>query len=784
MTSKISSARKRKFTPLLHEILWTARRYWWVTLVGMALIFGSTYLFMHIEPNSPDVFSIISSDVEILPRIAAVLYGVFAAFSLFRFLWDRRESILTLSVGSQRWKQFTLRYAFGLVSSVLAVAVPMMLAYHLEMRTIGDDPVGLCSNYTFVYGISLFVLVLLSYTVGTLVAVLCGRFLSALLTTAGVLAAPYTFLWGMQEMLSFYLFGTPLGQNLVSDHADAGLFTMLTDTLRWTCYNKVTVNHSSNGLVLVTDSSIAWQEHVIRLKEEVQVPVLQVMLLLGLTALLALLAGLAYCRRPAEHAGKSVVHPVLSHAVALTTALGVAGLILMLPFRTEGFMGTALLTILFALAFALAAFLVRLLLIWDFKATIRHCAIPCGGAVLCLVLSILLGTGWFGYASYVPNAEDVVSVRVTYNQNPTLLSARDGRGFSIGYPIDSSFSLQLASTDLHGMRVGLKYLYGRDINIESLPLMTEPADIQIARDIHAAIIDDGAQTYTAEAAYPYGDTVIEAHYRVVYQLKNGKTVERYYPYLSLSTLETTMTVEDTYAYRSEFSEKHDNIFLSEEGTVELGDPLFSDFTAISLDEEEKDALLKALDTDVAYLTFEERYFNTGDPARDEVLGILRIRVTVGTRTDTHPFDDTYETYYLTAAYQNTLAFLEERDCLGYFDNDYTVTDVSIKRYLPRFYMGSGSAHCPSYVFFSCDNILQAVPDVDVEYGPRFQTRLENCTDAVSADEWDAYIQNSRAVALMTRPGVMVQILLTNADGEQRLVTRYLYDEDTAQSNRE
>ena len=780
MTSKASLAGKRKFRPLLHEILWTIRRYWWVTLVGMALIFGFTYLFMHIEPNSPDVFSIISSDLEVLPRMTAVLCGLFTAFCLFRFLWDRRECIMTLSVGTQRWKQFTLRYLFGLVSAMLSVAVPMVLAYCLEMRTIGDDPVGLCSNYTFVYGFGLFVLVLLSYTVSVLVAVLCGRFLSALLTTAGVLAAPYALLWGIQRMLDVYLFGTPLGQTLLSDHAGAGLFTMLTDTLRWTCYNRYTINQAENSNVFVSGSSVAWQEHVILLKEEFQLPVLTVVLLLGLTVLLALLAGWAYCRRPAEHAGKSVVNPILAHAVALTSALGGAGCILMIPSPAEGFAGSALLTALMVLVFALTAFLVRLLLIWDFKSTIRHYAIPCGGAVLCLVISILLGTGWFGYADYVPDAEDVVSVRVTYNQNPTLLSERDGRGFSIGYPIDSSFSLQLASTDLFGMRVGLKYLYGRDMDIESLPLVSESADIRMIRDIHAAIIADGRQTYTAIPADTYGDTVIEAHYHVIYQLKNGKTVERYYPYLSLSTLETTMAVEDTYAYRSEFYEKHDDIFLTEGGTVELGDPLFSDFTTISLDEEEKKTLLKALDTDVAYQTFEERYFNTGDPARDEVLGILRIRVTEGTRTDTHPFDDTYETYYLTTAYQNTLAFLEERRYLGYFDNDYTVTDVSIKRYLPRFYEGSGSGHCPSYVFFSCDNILQAVPDLDVKFGSGFQTRLENCTDAVSPDEWEAYIQNSRSVALMTRPGVMVQILLTNARGEELLVTRYLYDEDAAE----
>ena len=39
MTSKDSLAPKRKCRPLLHEILWTARRYWWVALVGFLLFF-------------------------------------------------------------------------------------------------------------------------------------------------------------------------------------------------------------------------------------------------------------------------------------------------------------------------------------------------------------------------------------------------------------------------------------------------------------------------------------------------------------------------------------------------------------------------------------------------------------------------------------------------------------------------------------------------------------------------------------------------------------------------
>ena len=95
MTSKDSSETKRSFNPLLHEILWTVRRYWWVAIPGLLLIFLCTYGWMLLEGNDSMTFSLMNSDAEILPRIMGIFSGIFVAFSLFRFLWSRRESVLT-----------------------------------------------------------------------------------------------------------------------------------------------------------------------------------------------------------------------------------------------------------------------------------------------------------------------------------------------------------------------------------------------------------------------------------------------------------------------------------------------------------------------------------------------------------------------------------------------------------------------------------------------------------------------------------------------------------------
>lgn len=761
----------RKFRPLLHEILWTVRRYWWVSAGGMLLFFLCTYAESVLQYDDPNTFKLISRDTEALVRIMAVVYGIFAAFCLFRFLWNRRECGMTLSVGVIRWKQFTLRYLFGLLSVTLAVVIPLLAGYYLEMRTMGEDPVGVCAHYTAVITTALWLLTVLSYTIGVLCGVLCGHFLPALLSTAGVLAAPYALLGGAQKLLSTYLFGSPLGATLLSDHGNAGLLTMLTDSVQAKTY--------MSGMLGEINSpySEPWLSSYLQgLKEEVALPAERVILLLLLTLGIALLGCYAYCRRPAEHAGKACLHPILTYAVSLTCGFGLSSLVLYIPVPGGGRLFW--LTVLLVAAFLAAATLMSLILTRSPRGVLRRFPIPCGGAAVCLALVALLGTGWFGYADYLPETSEVASVRVYYNQNRVLFPSVSGGGFTIGYPHGTH---QFLGGFGQGERYYYHFLYayGMEPRFESLPQMTEAEDIQTVLSIHESILEAGRETYTKKPAEAHGDTVIHAGYRIVYQLKNGKTVERYYRHLSLSTLETTMRVEDTQAFREAFAKTHENSVTPHE--IQLGDPLFAKLSSVSLSRDESAELLRAIDADTASQTFAERYFPTGDPARDTFVGILRISALEGVENPddikTHPFEQDYETYYLTAAFEQTLAFLRERGLTHYLENPYTVKDVRIRPYIPRFYDDEDCA--PSYVFLSCEDTVQALPEPSetAVNAYTFAEGLDASTTPVPADRWDTYIQSSRPVALMTRPGVMVQILLENEDGKERLVTRYLYSDE-------
>ncbi len=774
MTSKDSLAAKRKFLPLLHELLWTVRRYWWVAFSGMLLFALLTLVGKQLEGNRPDEFTLIMEDSEVMLRVAGVVFGVFAAFCMFRFLWSRRESVLYLSVGTARPKQFLLRYCFGFVSVVLGIAVPFLITYCTEFTEIGDDYFGLCAHYTTVFAVSLLLISLLAYTVSVLVAVLCGNFLSALLSTAGVLAAPYAFLWGTQTMLGFYLFGTPLSKSLLTDHLGAGLFTMYTEQLGFERFSKLLLDRYA---VIADSDGITLAE---RYKAEMAtLPVARTTLLVVLMLLLAVIAGFAYCRRPFENAGKATVHPVLSHAAAVANALCVAALVLNMKAPAEGFLGTVILSALFILTLILATALIRLILTRDPRGVVKHYFIPCGAGAVALVLTILLGTGWFGYSSYVPDPMDVQSVTVTYNQNITLLSDAGGSTFSRGH------SPYFKGSSISGTGDGTNYytfLYAHGFTKRdyALPELTLPEDIGTALSIHEAIISDGRKTFTGQPAEEFAETVVPAFFRVVYTLKNGETVERYYPCLSLAVLERTVEVENTLAFREEIAGAHGDTYFTETNAFELGDPFFANFTAVSLSQEDCKALAAALDLDHAMLTAEDRYFSKDES--DKVIGIIRKRRLSSdstlSRIGSHPHDRKYETYYITSAWENTLAFVREKGLDAHFAADYTISDVRYQRYTPRMFpdkMGMGV----SYVFHSCENTVQ-IELLDYFDADDMVDSVTRATNPIPADKWDAYLEASRPVALMTRPGVMVQIILTNEKGETKLVTRYLYDTDMPQ----
>lgn len=745
MTSKGSSEKKRKFSPLLHEILWTARRYWWLTLIGIA---SFSFVFFVVDNNTPQIFALCTYDTSLLLRVGAVLFGGFTAYVLFAFLWRKRESNLYLTLGISRPKLFAIRYLFGVVTILMALLLPIIFKYASEMRLLAPfttDPHGIGAAETFRYSLCLVTLSLLGFTVASLISVLCGSFIGAVLCGGGVLAAPYCVLYSVQQLIFTFLHGSPLGASSDALYAVElpNLFTQGRKFALLTLLEEETAYHPLDE---GTDVFKIFTVHDIL----DQLPLIELMLLWILTVGLALLAGYAFCRRPAEVSGKWTVHPVLSHVVAISVATVAAACVWLLN------MPTVLGAILFFLVMAGAMYLLQALLSGRWKASLPSLSVMGGTATVTLVAIICLATGWFGYSAYLPEADDIASVSVSYNQNVHIMGNRNVSYWYSGQG-GTTTSEQMGSNTYTLYSSGFVILY------TDLPTLISEDDIETALTVHKAILEVGKPNFTKKPAEAQGDTVVPAEFYIIYTLKNGDTVTRYYPYLTLDTLETTLSCEDTEAFRNSVQENE--VMILNDRVYEFGNTLFGNFETPALTSKQKSDLIQALLTDEAALTAADRYYLSDTPA--EFIGVIRAVGTAGLENDyhsnnPHPSSKSNSTHYVTAAYKNTLAFMEENGLSYLFDTENTcrVTEVRIQRYVPRIPLVPLKTF--AYVFFSCEDTLQFDANEDI----------------ITLDKslWADYVENSVPMAFLSHPGTLVEINYETLDGDTRTVTRYLYGE--------
>ncbi len=754
-----------------HHLRWLLRRYWWLTLVGLVGTSALTWVATAAALGGRVVFALAYTEInDILPlRIWVIVLGVLHGFVLFGHLWSRRESGMYLTLGVSRTKQFSARYLLGAGSLLASIILPLAVAYASGISRLGGDSAGVCGIYTVTFTVSLALVVLLTYAVTVTVAVLSGRFMSAALSLGGVLAAPYTLLYAVQGLIGKYLLGSPLGYrfnvyehipNLLGCSRGAGLFTMLEGQLEIVSIHQWLTDEGA------TD---AWQDKMTMLRDAYALPTGNVLLLCGVLVVLSVVACLLFRRRPAEVAGQVYTHPVLTVCIALTVALGVGGWGLTRTLPVDGLGNLGLSGLIFAVSLVLVMLVVMLLLTKEWRATLR--LTPAAGGAVAVVLGAILclGGGWFGYADYVPATDEIASVTVRYNQNAYLMPNETYTRFREYHsPIDDGRGgIYLSVED------DIKCLYSRGLQADELchPLTTAE-DIARVRAIHETIIADGHHPYSGRATEAPGDAAVTARYLIVYTLKDGSTVERYYNTLRLSTLEATLQIEETEVYKTAMREAH-AASAADEVALEIGDAFFLSGHLLDLTREEKATLYAALDADYAALSQELRYH----PAPADIVGIIRERVgasgTVGKPTGDivmwgfGDFADEAgaEVFYITTAHERTLAFLAERGLTAYFHEaaeaaDYTIKSIKRQPYTTRHYeMGDGITHTITHLFLSYPGYDQ----LDYKHA-------ETITE-VPAVEWEALLARSVPTAYLSRPASLICITYETPEGETRVLTR-------------
>ena len=782
--------KSRGFSPDAHYFKYVAKRYSWLALISLVLIgfhtwagwflfgwdtVGAGYVMdgvtgeYYFGSNMREIisFSIINYTADLgktLPCFSSII-ALLYALVLFSFLWRKNECFTTLSHGVSLRKQFLVRYLFGAGLMTLCDALSFGLSYAIHLNQIGGDTTGLTLPYSLCYFAVYIVLELCIYTLSVLFAVLSGRFLDCLLSVGGILAAPYAIGNMLRHIFANFLHGSALGlpENslFITDAASEfnsiliyakkfGAFTAFDDVLY--------------GVPIPASGDPKWLKDIVieaYREEYIKLPWLPFFLCLAAMITAAVVACVVFCRRPAEYAGKAGIYPPVYVTSAILAAVGISSFIGELPINRY------LLMLLICAAFLLVFFILVAVYRASIKSSLKHCPSALGG-VSALLLCVLICTfGAFGYSDYIPETAEIESAVINYVGNPAALSvSRINMSFEGGFYTDGApqadFNLITKSVKAHAK---LSWW----MSLGDMPVLTDEGDIDAIRDIHRYVIDSGMKTRgDCKPAPDASDSAIQCNFYVVYTLKDGRRVERFYRYLTLDAIEKVCSIETCRGFKDNYINnslgKDADIYRSGETKFEAADEFFSDIVHLDmLTTEQNDALFEALTYDFANLSYEERYFSD-----DKVLGIIRFAQSYKTSGDgtmvyfdsgRTPEDANGRTWYITGKYERTLDLLETYGLTNAFDGKIKVIKVETMEFDPYLAGKNPTGYGTFFAIQSFDDVIHADKGAQLT--------------SVPEAEWQDYISRSRAIAATTRGGTLLRITYTNSSGEHKVIDRLI-----------
>ena len=591
-------------------------------------------------------------DVAPLVLAAAVLFGAVVAFGLFRFVVIRSESTARFSLSLSRGRLFAVRAVCGLVTVALAIGIPLAVSLVLNVWALGDWS-GLYEHWAYV-ACGLLLAAAVSFVVMAGALALSGTTAEALLAYVAIIGCVSAAAFTADQLATSLLVGNPFGETLLgtSNEVAPSLFALASP-----------VNPLFFFATGVTESQTFSVLHPVY--EPGPCDWSLVALWTILLVVLLVCAAMLFVRRKAEIAGLANTNKVLTAFIAVVIALAVFAAVV----AVLASLSTAVGVVGAVVAYAVVCLLLLAGPLTRGSRNMRATALVTGISTVCVAaVAIVVATGALGFAGAVPDAAKVSHVRVSYVGAPDFVPAKMA-------------SASAGTGD---------YYYSVTLDFES----DEAIDAVIAA--HGELARAGALAMDVTQA-DFGQTVVPYDLVFDYTLTDGTTMTRYYdraPYAVIAQLLALDAADET-RLRGQAVVKGDTGALPEgersaaasslaaqafsTGRVFICDSLYAYPRELTLSASERTSLLSALAADVAAQDVEDRYYPDG-PA----LGMLMFSQNGETDSKSFAYRLENSVVYLTAEYENTLAWLAENDLMGYLDVDASVIEeLAFQRFDPH-----------------------------------------------------------------------------------------------------
>ena len=514
-------------------------------------------------------------DSAVFAEVLIILGGVLAGIILFSFAQSKKQSNVIFSLGISRRKIFLAKYLGGLLPFCAAVIIAAFFEL-VAVFGVGYSPNAAIIKIAVYWAVSFIGIYSISFTITSAAIAYAGNIVEGLIFTVIIAMLPMAAGVLFGEMRSFYTVGgigvyegdwnffSPylyMFRFLITDAYSApGQYSEGSDMLlsRYQIYFTFNENGAPFYNLTISDYSGAIMDIIY-------------------VAIIFAIAFLAFPKRRNEISGSFGRAKGINEICAVFSGIYVMAFgmysIIRSMFDTER---GSFLTFLCSIGFFIVSYFVfkmifahkRKLII---KSTLKR--IPCYIVSIAIVTTVF-STGLFGYASRIPNAEDVESIEFAsaisnpYSSvnNSNALHRRPIYGYEamtayMGYSITGGYD---------------RFFYGSGYQNIYYPTYSVDDESMIHRliEIHRSFVQKGHIKSTAS------DTCA-MNFQIVYTLKNGKTIKRYYSVTTEENAKRIMGLCDTTVAKSGieefFESKSDYYYTSDDFLSEIPNELNTEY---------------------------------------------------------------------------------------------------------------------------------------------------------------------------------------------------------------
>lgn len=459
---------------------------------------------------------------------ASVLLGVIA----FRFIANKKTVNVYYSLGIKRTKLFASKYFAGLIMQSVAVIIPSLLSIFVNIYYIGSSrELWAAGIYR---GMLLLATAIFCYTFTAMIFCCVGTIVEGIIFSGVTLGLPSIALFSLQTFMSKLIWGSPYGKSVrTAEYVSLSATSLLS---KFANYNPLlfAVTGLKKYLIAPIEKTVdANNQTVIKIFSGENGTVWSnpnyTAIICWLAASVAVFAlGLyLYKNRKAEICGFRGMNKVLNTLVTFAVGIFAFSLATNL-YDVIGFVPMIIAAI---AAYVVIYLIIELVLNRSKKAFVKGLVkLPVHVGVL-VIISIVIGTGLFGFSNKLPEVEEISSVSVS-----APMSMKEAMG-------DAGFS----TTRGESVFIGEVYypVYAATVKGE----YTTESDKKTMLDINKAFVElkNKKLDQNSEDCINYP---IAFHYT----LKNGKTVTRYYDYCNEETMKQLFLAATTDYYKEKVAE--------------------------------------------------------------------------------------------------------------------------------------------------------------------------------------------------------------------------------------